>query len=172
VTPFTIEADVVAVAATASPPASARETRVVNIVDFEALGNGLIDSLDYERIYLAWNVGFRAGASFFTYKLSNATGAGNLTLATFPLVASYYFGPPRHKLQLGLGATVLYIDASSDAAGTKFGSTGLEVAATGVVGYRYLPKCRGFTFGVGFTPLFRAGKGFLPWGGVNAGIAF
>ena len=169
-TPFTLDADVVAVAASA--PVVAPDTRIVNILDFEALGNGLIDSLNYERLYLAWNVGFRAGASFFTYKLSNATGAGNLTLATFPLVASYYYGPPRHKLQLGLGATVLYIDASSDAAGTKFGSTGLEVAATGVVGYRYLPKCRGFTFGAGFTPLFRTGKGFLPWGGVDVGIAF
>jgi len=170
VTPFTLHADVAA--ATTPPAPSARETRVVNVVDFEVLGSGLDYSLNYERIYLAWGLGLRAGASFFTYKLSNATGAGNLTLATFPLVASYYIGPPHHKLQLGLGATILYIDASSDAAGTKFGSTGLEAAATAVIGYRYLPKCRGLTFGAGFTPLVRAGKPFLPWGGVDVGIAF
>jgi hypothetical protein len=172
VTPLALAADIAIAAPSVTPPASAFEPRIVNVIDFEALGNGLTYSFNYERIFLAWNVGLRAGASFLSYKVSTAQGAGNLTLSTFPLVASYYVGPPRHKLELGLGATILYTDASSDAEGTKFGSSGFQVAATGVIGYRYVPTRRGFTFGAGFTPLVSARKGFLPWGGANAGYAF
>jgi hypothetical protein len=75
---------------------------------------------------------------------------------------------------VGLGATVIYFAASSDSTGTKFEGTGtgLGIAATGIVGYRYLPRDGGLTFGAGFTPLLRASKGFLPWGGVNVGYAF
>ncbi len=158
----------------APAPAIDRAPRAANAITFEPLGNGLIYSLNYERFLWTWNVGLRAGASFFTYKLSDANGAGNLTLATFPLVASWYWGLPHHKLQLGLGATILYFSASSDAAGTKFegSASGLGIAATGVIGYRYIPEHFGFTFGAGFTPLVRTAKGFLPWGGVDVGIVF
>lgn len=152
----------------------AAEVSAPNFVYAEALGNGLLYSVNYERIVAPWDVGLRAGASFITYKVSNAEGSGNLTLATMPLVASYYWGTPRHKLQLGLGATLLYFDASSDATGTKFegAGTGLGIAATGVVGYRFFPKDGGLTIGAGFTPLLRASKGFLPWGGLDVGWAF
>ncbi len=145
-----------------------------NAIFFEALGNGLVYSIDYERMLDAAPVGLRGGASFFTYKISDASGSGNLTIATFPLLASYYLGSTPHKLQLGLGATILYVSASSDATGVKYDSaaSGLGVAATGVVGYRYVPDGRGVTFGVGFTPMLRASKGFLPWGGASVGYAF
>lgn len=145
-----------------------------NAVFFEGLGSGLLFSVNYARYVPEWHLGLRAGVSFITYKVSNAEGSGNLLLATMPLLASYYIGPPRHKLELGLGATLIYFSASSDATGTKFegSGTGLGVAAAGVVGYRYLPEGRGFTFGAGFTPLLRAAKGFLPWGGASAGYAF
>jgi hypothetical protein len=152
----------------------APEPPAPNVVRLELLGNGLLYSLSYERIFPEWNLGLRAGASFFMDKISSAAGSGNLVLASFPLVASYFVGPPHHKLELGLGATVLYTDAASDSTGTKYqGSvSGLGIAATGVVGYRYLPSGRGLTLGAGFTPLVRATKGFLPWGGVSAGYAF
>jgi hypothetical protein len=163
--------------ATPSPPATqtARdETNARDAVYFEVLGNGLLYSINYERYFPRYDLGLRGGASFITYKVSSASGSGNLTLASWPLVVSYYWGSPRHKVQLGLGATVLYFDASSDSTGTKFegAGTGLGVAATGVIGYRYMPKNGGFTFGAGFTPLLRATKGFLPWGGANVGFAF
>jgi len=145
-----------------------------NVISLELLGNGLLYSLNYVRLFPAWNLGLRAGASLFVDKISNASGSGSLVLASFPFVASYFMGPPRHKLELGLGATILYSDAASDSTGTKYqGSvSGLGVAATGVVGYRFMPVGRGFTFGAGFTPLLRATKGFLPWGGASIGYAF
>ena len=159
-------------APTPEEPAPARPAP--NVISLELLGNGLLYSLNYERLLPAWNLGLRAGASLFVDRISNASGSGSLVLASFPLVASYFLGPPRHKLELGLGATILYSDAASDSTGTKYqGSvSGLGVAATGVVGYRYMPVGRGFTFGAGFTPLLRASKGFLPWGGASIGYAF
>jgi hypothetical protein len=159
----------------APPPAPPTpEPPAPNVIRLELLGNGLLYSINYERLFPAWNLGLRVGASFFMDKISNAAGAGNLVLASVPLVASYFLGTPRHKLELGLGATILYSEAATDSTGTKYeGSvTGLGVAATGVVGYRFLPAGRGFTLGAGFTPLLRATKGFLPWGGVSAGYAF
>lgn len=149
-----------------SPPAS-------NLVFAEALGNGLLYSIDYERMVDAWNVGFRAGFSFFTYAVSSYGGSGNLTLVSAPLVASWYWGPKSHKLQLGLGATILYLGGSSDSEGTEFAGdrAGLGVAATGVIGYRFVPRDGGFSFGLGFTPLVRTSS-FLAWGGANVGYAF
>ena len=157
-----------------APAPPERAWAASNAIYAEPLGNGLIYSMNYERFLRDWHVGLRAGASFFTYGISQAQGSGNLTILTFPLVASYYLGPRRHKLQLGLGATVLYVDVSSDSQGIKYegSGTGLGVAATAVVGYRYIPPCRGLTFGVGFTPLVRPQKGILPWGGANVGYAF
>ncbi len=166
--------DVAAAESAAAAPAPVVAARTAsNVVYAEALGNGLLYSINYERLLESLHVGIRAGVSYFTYPVSSYGSSGNLTLATFPLVASYYFGTPRHKVQLGLGATILALGVSSDSTGTKFQGerSGGGVAATAVVGYRYLPPDRGFSFGVGFTPLLRSGR-FLPWGGANAGYVF
>jgi hypothetical protein len=167
-----------------SPPSAAPAGQVAdaparadNAVFAELLGNGLLYSVNYERIVAVGagvTLGIRAGASFITYGISSSAGAGNLTLATVPVTVSYYWGPSSHKLQLGLGASALYVSAATDSTGQKFSSAeeGLGIAATAIVGYRYLPARRGVTFGVGFTPLLRSGRGFLPWGGASIGVAF
>jgi hypothetical protein len=157
----------------AEPPADVSPAPPTNAVFLELLGSGLFYSVNYERILGALPIGLRVGASYFTWKISDASGAGNLTLATFPALASYYLGGVHHKLQLGLGATVVYLVASTDSAGIQYGSeSALGIAASGVLGYRYVPASHGFTFGAGFTPMFRLGKGFLPWGGASVGYAF
>ena len=144
-----------------------------NVLFVEALGNGLLYSVNYERLIERWRIGLRAGASFFTYSVSSYERSGNLTIVSFPLVASYYLRWREHNLQLGLGASVLYDGAASDSQGISFGGdgSGLGLAATGVIGYRYIPRQRGVVFGVGFTPLLRVGS-FLPWPGANIGFAF
>jgi hypothetical protein len=161
-------------AAPAEPPTAPAEHVPPNAIFFEALGSGLLYSINYQRMLADIPLGLRVGASFITYKVSSAEGSGNLLLATLPLMVSYYVGPPRHKLELGLGATVIYFSASSDSTGTKFEGpgVGLGIAASGVIGYRYMPDTRGVTFGAGFTPLLRSPKGFLPWGGASVGYAF
>jgi hypothetical protein len=159
--------------ADASTPPVRRERTAPNLVFFEPLGNGLFYSLNYERII--GRFGLRGGASFFTWAVSKYGGSGNLTLVTVPLVASYYvpFGETDHHAELGLGATVLYLRASTDSEGTSYGGAraGFDVAATAVIGYRYLPRKGGLTFGAAFTPLVRTTK-LLPWGGLSAGYVF
>jgi hypothetical protein len=154
--------------------ASREEEPAKNAIFLEALGSGLLYSVNYERVLPELSVGLRAGASFITYKVSNAEGSGNLVLATLPMLVNYYLGTPRHKVQLGLGATVMYFSASSDSTGTKFegAGVGLGLAASGVIGYRYVPATRGVTLGAGFTPLLRSPKGLLLWGGASVGYAF
>ncbi|MDB4940660.1 MAG: hypothetical protein JWP97_194 [Labilithrix sp.] len=149
------------------------ETVAANAVFFEALGSGLLYSVNYERFFDRWHLGLRGGASYFTYPVSSYGRSGNLTLVSFPLLASYYVTWGRHHLQLGLGATVLYTGASSDSEGVEFSTerSGLGVAATAMVGYRYWPRDGGFSFGVGFTPLVRT-TSFLPWGGASVGYVF
>jgi len=159
------------------PTVAEPKDRIASHVLFaEAFGVGLLYSLNYEYVVDAWHVGFRGGASFFTYATSSYGQSGNLTLVSFPAVASYYLAlpdHPSHRLQLGLGATLLYLDAASDSQGTKFGGerAGVGLAFTGVVGYRYQPRDGGVIFGIGFTPLVRTSR-FLPWGGASVGYAF
>jgi hypothetical protein len=161
--------------APASPAApEARPRTALNDVFFEALGSGLLYSLNYERMIDKWNIGLRAGASYFTYAVSSYNRSGNLTLVSFPVLASYYYGLWRgHHLQFGLGATLLYTGVATDSLGTSFDAerSGVGVAASAVIGYRYKPRDGGVSFGIGFTPLVRASK-FLPWGGANVGYAF
>lgn len=163
-----VAAEVAPAAAPESVPRTAS-----NVVFAEALGSGLLYSVNYERIIDRWNVGLRGGISYFTYAVSSYGSSGNLTLVSIPLLASYYFGWRSHNLQLGLGATVLYTGVATDSRGTSFSGerSGAGLAASGVVGYRYIPRDGGITFGVGFTPLVRTSR-FLPWGGANVGYAF
>ena len=162
-------------AAAAAPGApESRPRTALNDVFFEALGSGLTYSVNYERIIDKWNVGLRAGASYLTVPVSKYDRTGNLTLVSFPVLASYYYQLWRgHHLQGGLGATLLYTGVASDSTGTKFVAerSGFGLAASAVVGYRYIPRDGGVSFGVGFTPLLRASK-FLPWGGADVGYAF
>jgi hypothetical protein len=151
----------------------AEPRKAPNVVFAEALGSGLLHSLNYERLFDSVHLGIRGGASYFTYSTSSYDRTGNLVLVSFPAVASYYLGWRSHNLQLGLGATVLYSGVATDSRGTEFQSerSGLGLAASGVIGYRYLPRDGGVMFGLAFTPLLRSGS-FLPWGGANVGYAF
>lgn len=144
-----------------------------NLIFVEPLGNGLLYSINYER--LIGRIGMRVGASYFTWAVSKYGASGNLMLMSAPIVGSYYVPIARssHNVELGLGATLLWSKASTDSTGTSYSGerTGFDVAATAVLGYRYLPKDGGVTFGAGFTPLVRTTK-FLPWGGLSAGYVF
>lgn len=158
----------------APEPAAPEATRTApNLLFAEAFGSGLLYSVNYERLFDSLHVGVRGGASYFTYSVSSYGKSGNLVLVSFPVVASYYVGWRSHNLQLGLGATLLYTGVATDSQGTEFESerSGLGLAASGVIGYRYIPRDGGLTFGAAFTPLVRASS-FLPWGGANVGYAF
>ncbi|HEU4406914.1 MAG TPA: hypothetical protein VFS43_16725 [Polyangiaceae bacterium] len=140
-----------------------------NAVFVELLGNGGVYSVNYERFID--NFGIRAGFSYLSIGAASDTSSAKVSFVTFPVVASYYLGSANHKLQLGAGATVVYLSGESETELASASASGLGVGATGVVGYRYMPRTGGFNFGVGFTPIIGAG-GFLPWGGISFGAVF
>lgn len=160
-------------ASTPRAEAPERERTAKNLIFLEGFGSGLLYSVSYERIIDSLNLGLRIGVSYFTYPVSSYGQSGNLTLFTLPIMASYYAGWETHKIQIGLGATLIATDAATDSQGTSFGGerAGVGLAASGYIGYRYLPLDHGITFGLGFSPLLRGSKA-LPWGGANFGYVF
>ena len=126
-------------------PATARTA--LNSVFLEVAGNtGSFYSLNYERFSGNW--GLRGGVSFLPAILDHWT----VVMGTF--VGSYYLGEGAHKLQFGLGLTANYDIRSAQYFDTYHEpqtETG-GIAATGVIGYRYLPSDGGLDFGVGWTP--------------------
>ncbi len=153
-------------------PEGARVRPLGHVAFVEVFGNGLLYSANYEVLVRPWNIGARIGVSYFSTKISDHALSHPYTLVTVPIVLDYYLGTVHHKLQLGLGATVLYTRVSTDGLGLSYGTDGVAVAGTAIVGYRYFPRDRGFSFGLGFTPLLRATKGILPWGGADVGWVF
>jgi len=125
----------------------------VNSLFFELAGNGAsLYSINYERFFDKW--GLRGGISF----LPSGTVDTTWSFSTATIVGSYHLGDGAHKLQVGLGVTASY--ASRARPPGSYGGTEARggIAATAVVGYRYLPADGGFDFGVGWTPIV----GFQP----------
>lgn len=158
------------------PPAPRPKRTAHNSIFIEGLGNGGIYSVNYERILGDSNVSLRAG---FGYVHTGGELAFGLPLAPetdllFPVLANYYLGETSHKLQLGAGALFWHRSVTLASGGGQQQES-LDVAATLVIGYRYLPRDGGFNFGVGFTPMIGDGgffPYFLPWGGISLGGGF
>lgn len=150
-----------------------------NVVFAELAGNGLAYSVNYERLFDDSGFGLRVGFSYLSVSAGGGSGGSSVsvknTWVTFPILANYYVGSANHKLQLGLGATLLYVTSegrSSDVFGSVDGFVPLPTAA---IGYRYVPAHGGFNFGIAFTPLFIPGgesRSFLPWPGIGLGAVF
>jgi hypothetical protein len=156
----------------APPPPESDARTAENSIFLELLGNGGLYSINYEHLFADSGFGARVGFSYFGISAADSTSSASVSLITVPVLANYYIGGVNHKLQLGLGVTIVYLSAASGAFGAGYTSgSGAGVAGTGVIGYRYLPHDGGFDFGVGFTPLFGAG-GFAPFGGIHGGYLF
>lgn len=162
-------------------------------VFLEAFGNGVYDSLNYERIIedgtfaLSVRVGFgyaplsicggpRQSACSL---LSSPSDFHAVSEFAAPVLANAYWGSASHKIEVGLGITGIY-RTDAVAGGTRSGavdgsfskgSKGFDVAGTALVGYRFIPAHGGLSFGGGFTPLFGAG-GFLASLSFNVGAEF
>lgn len=162
-------------------------------VFLEAFGNGVYDSLNYERTF--WNDTFsvRVGLGFAPLNVCLAPCGGpfgnipqyrRVDEFTAPILASWYWGSASHKLQVGLGMTGIFRTGQVGhdgyqnlLTGGQFDNVfsnadkGFDLAGTAIVGYRFIPARGGPSFGGGFTPLFGAG-GFLPWLSLNVGAEF
>jgi hypothetical protein len=118
-----------------------------NAIYLEFLGNGLMYSINYDRLFTE-SFGMRVGASY-------STPAGHFV--TFPLMANYFVSWGSSKLEMGLGACVILqpeYQSVSFMAATDEDIRGNGVLATATLGYRYQPTDGGFVFRVGVTPFY------------------
>lgn len=145
-----------------------------NVVFAELLGNGILYSVNYERLFGDSNFSVRAGFSYMALGFSSGTTSASTSWIAIPLLANYYVGGARNKLHLGLGVTMLAVTANASS-GAVFGSVdGFAPCPTAIIGYRYLPPDGGFAFSVGFTPFIfpSSDTRILPWGGTSFGGVF
>lgn len=147
------------------PPARDR-----NFVHLEALGNGGLYSLNYNRV-LWKDVTARVGVSYVGASAGFWGAGGEARLVTAPAMANYVgLGSERNRLEMGLGVLLVYASG-----GVRLLRRGLEdnrtvLMGTATFGYRYLPR-DGFTINVGFTPIFGVGL-FLPSATAGIGHTF
>jgi hypothetical protein len=139
-----------------------------NSLYFEAFGNGLLYSINYEHLFTD-NMGGRIG---FMYLPSlNVVISSTKDLITIPLIFNYFIGE-NHKLELGGG--IVYVSAGevNSLFGLMNDARGVSaVIGTAVVGYRYQPRNSGFLFKIGLTPFFNK-RGAIISGGVSIGFNF
>ncbi|HQF42505.1 MAG TPA: hypothetical protein PK073_06290 [Ignavibacteriaceae bacterium] len=134
-----------------------------NQLYFELGGNGIIYSLNYERL-LTESLTLRAGIGI-TPGMIFVEG----TFIHIPLTVSYLIGGARSKFETGLGA--VYLSGSDiKVFGLQAGELS-AVALTGIIGYRYTSR-GGFVLRVLFTPFYNssAESKFFLSGGISFGF--
>jgi hypothetical protein len=148
-----------------------------NVLFVELLGNAALYSVNYAR-FITDDISLRFGFEYVSLSVSSSGSSsgssttGNASLLFVPIMLNYYgIGSLDHKLELGIGPMFGYASASVDTGDQVASGRGLAVGGTAVIGYRYIPHDGGFTFNVGFTPIFGIG-GFMPWLGLGFGAAF
>jgi hypothetical protein len=158
-----------------------------NSVYAEGLGPAIAYSINYERLVVD-QVGIRVGFSYLSLSANaNASAQSSSASATylfFPITASYIgLRSGKHSLELGGGATLLYLSGSANAAGVSASGAGIVPFGILMVGYRFHPVDHaGFQFRIGFNALIGEGLGlqnpdpsklgFIPWPYLSLGASF
>ena len=136
-----------------------------NSLHLELLGNGLIYSLNYERMIVE-SFGARIGIGYLQVK--EIDGDDQASLTTVPVMVTYLLGSKSSKLELGVG--ICYINISADIE-EFLGVEESETLGTATFGYRYQRSDGGLLFRIGVTPFFGS-IGFQLSGAVGFGFAF
>jgi len=144
-----------------------------NCVYFEALGQGMFYSFNYEYMFTPHLSG-RVGYTNWSIPIFFLVSAGVVNYQGGPVMLNYLWGDGDHHLETGIGAVLGA--ARYDGVGTIFGEN-ISVKykffplGTATVGYRYQPREGGFLFKLGVTPIFNETR-FMPTGGMSFGYAF
>ena len=136
-----------------------------NHLNLELGGNGLIYSLNYERL-LSESFTLRGGIGV-TPGLILVEG----TFFHIPVTVSYLAGGERSKFEIGLGATY-FGGTDAEIFGLEAGDVSL-VFVTGIIGYRYTSST-GFVFRIFFSPLYSSDTdpNLITSGGLSFGFTF
>jgi hypothetical protein len=164
--------------------ASISANRNCKSVFAELGGKALAYSLNYDIRFArgrrgGW--GLSAGISRFSTKAGKGS-AGNpvkLQSTLLPLSVNYLFGQKRGFLEMGVGATLYFLNTGSgyQVAGSYFNglNTGTGGAYTNfTIGYRHMPLSQnGITWRCVFSPILSvANESVYPWAGVSIGYQF
>jgi len=122
----------------AEPPID-EATVPTNATYFELFGNGLLFTLNYERI-IDGIVVARFGALC-------VPGADTACPFVAPVMVGWLLGRGAHKLELGFGALWIWNQPMR----------GWTVGQTGTVAWRYQPWRSGFMWKMGWTPILNVG---------------
>jgi hypothetical protein len=164
------------IAAAVTPTAYAEgERTAMSSIYAEALGGGLLYSINYDRLIID-QLAVRAGFSYFLITASSSsegtTSSVSANTWTIPIAANYvglYSGS--HGLETGLGATLIYASGTGSSLGYSSSASGLDAFMTANVGYRLQPVNGGFNFRIGAQALI-ASWGTIPWGYMSLGYTF
>ena len=129
---------------------------------FEAFGNGILYSLNYDQRFSIKNkdLGARLGFSYMPLDGSN--------FITIPFHLYYLLGKNGNYLELGSGLT--YFDGNAYFIGDYSYDSSFALALSAM--YRRQPLDGGFLFRIGINSIFSDKLGAPIWAGLSIGYAF
>lgn len=145
------------------PPPGPPADTTKNTLFVEALGNGLIYSVNYER-FVAPRIAIRIGGEYLGGSFDSSE---SVSLGLFPVMGTVLLGEGTHHIELGAGLTFATANVDLD----ELGELDAAALPTATIGYRYQKPEPGFIFRIGFTPVVLDER-VLPWGGISLGYAF
>jgi hypothetical protein len=155
-----------------------------NSIFVEGLGAAIAYSVNYERMVID-DLGVRIGLSYLSIGAQAGSSSSSATYLFIPITASYVgVRSGKSSLELGGGATLLYVSAAASGAGVATNGSGIVPFGVAMVGYRLQPigDKAGFMFRVGMSALIAPGLslsnpdpkaiGVLPWPYLSLGASF
>jgi hypothetical protein len=173
--------------APAAPAPDTGDHPASNSIYLEGTGAAIAYSINYERLVID-QLAVRLGFSYLTIGASatagSATTSSSASYLFFPITASYIgIRSGKHSLELGGGATLLYVSGSASGLGTSTSGAGMVPYGTVLAGYRLHPVGHaGFQFRIGVMALIGQGLGLqnpnpnsvgvIPWPYLSLGASF
>ena len=130
-----------------------------NTVYFELFGNGLVYSVNYDRM-VTDNISVRAGYGGLTVSSTSVDSETSLILTEdvkitmIPVLGNYLMGDGNHKLEIGGGVVMVSIDYSGNVEDIDFSIGADGAIPTGNLGYRYQKPEGGLFFKASLCPFF------------------
>ena len=151
-----------------------------NTVFMELGGNGLVWSLNYDRMItekISIRVGygfFQISDLFFNTELQDDVEDSyyDSKVSLVPIVVNYLLGSGNHKLEIGLGIRYAMVEGNGFIWNLPLPDNGSETSATGVLGYRYHSDTGGFSFRLSLAPIYHEGREFFAMPGLSLGYSF
>jgi|TARA_B100000959_G_C14843901_1_gene567229 hypothetical protein len=122
-----------------------------NTVYFELFGNGLLYSVNYDRM-ITDNISVRAG--YGGLSVSSASTMEDVKITMMPVLGNYLMGGGNHKLEIGAGIVLVSVDYSDNIEDVDFSLGADGSIPTGNLGYRYQKPEGGLFFKASLCPFF------------------